>query len=93
MPAKIIGLERLDYFSRKSNKQVRGYKFHLAEPLTKDTTAGVQVYSEFLHDENAPGFAPTNLSQFLGREVVFFYNRYQTATGCEFVAVDAGKGK
>lgn len=67
----VIGKEYLDYVSKKTNKQVKGYNLHLT--FEKEKCEGLAVLSTFVSEE-------------IGREVnindqvELFYNQYGKVT-------------
>lgn len=46
---QVVGIEFLDYVSKKTNKQVKGYNLHLN--YFKDKCDGLAVCTEFVNEE------------------------------------------
>ena len=67
MQYKVVGKEYIDYVSKKTNKQVKGYTLHLT--IEKEKCEGVAVLSVFVSDELA-SFVELN------DEVELYYNQY-----------------
>lgn len=67
MQYKVVGKENIDYVSKKTNKQVKGYTLHLT--IEKEKCDGVAVLSVFVSDE-VGSFVEVN------DEVELYYNQY-----------------
>lgn len=67
----VVGKEYLDYVSKKSNKQVKGYNLHLT--FEKEKCEGLAVLSVFVSEEIG---REVNLSD----QVELFYNQYGKVT-------------
>ena len=63
----VIGKEYLDYVSKKSNKQVKGYTLHLT--FEKENCEGLAVLSTFVSEEIGKDI---NIND----QVELFYNQY-----------------
>lgn len=63
----VIGKEYIDYVSKKTNKQVKGYNLHLT--FEKEKCEGLAVLSTFVSEEIGKD---VNLSEQVG----LFYNQY-----------------
>lgn len=73
--AKVVGIERVDYTSKKTNEPVLGYSIHLED--LEERVEGYAVRKEYVSDKLLPkvlgNFDPEEL---LGRDVVVVYNRF-----------------
>ena len=80
---KIVGVERVDYTSKKTGNQVKGYRIHMTEE--RKGMYGVCASNEFVGDNAASEFFSefANLEQALGFDVRILYNRYGRAEGIE----------
>ena len=67
MQYKVVGKENIDYVSKKTNKQVKGYTLHLT--IEKEKCEGVAVLSVFVSDE-VGSLVEVN------DEVELYYNQY-----------------
>ena len=67
--AKIIGIENVDYVSKKTNNRVQGFKLHCSYERKNVTGASVEQYYV---SNNAEGIADVKV----GDEVDFSYNRF-----------------
>lgn len=68
---KVIGIEEVDYISKKTNKQVTGCTLYLSEPITKGV--GEKVTDAFFSTEKMNQWpAPVSL----GDHVTIYYNRF-----------------
>lgn len=75
----IVGLQNVNYKSKKTGKDVRGYRFHMMdESDTRDDLIGASVNSEFVSEDVGRDF----LRQFvkdeecIGHVVRVYYNRF-----------------
>lgn len=64
---KIMGIEKVDYVSKKTNRQVKGYKLHMC--YEDERTEGLAVISEFVGEEYGKDIKVSN-------KVELFYNKY-----------------
>ena len=67
----VIGKEYLDYVSKKTNKQVKGYNLHLT--FEKEKCDGLAVLSTFVSEEIGHN---VNIND----QVELFYNQYGKVT-------------
>ena len=67
MQYKVVGKEYIEYISKKTNKQVKGYNLHLT--IEKEKCEGVAVLSVFVSDE-VGSFVEVN------DQVELYYNQY-----------------
>ena len=67
MQYKVVGKENIDYISKKTNKQVKGYTLHLT--IEKEKCEGVAVLSVFVSDD-------LGYSIDLDDNVELYYNQY-----------------
>ena len=67
----VIGKEYLDYVSKKTNKQVKGYNLHLT--FEKEKCDGLAVLSTFVSEEIGHN---VNIND----QVELFYNQYGEVT-------------
>lgn len=67
----VIGKEYLDYLSKKSNKQVKGYNLHLT--FEKEKCEGLAVMNAFVSEEIG---RLVNIND----QVELFYNQYGKVT-------------
>lgn len=67
MQYKVVGKENIDYVSKKTNKQIKGYTLHLT--IEKEKCEGVSVLSVFVSDELG------SLVE-VNDEVELYYNQY-----------------
>lgn len=73
---QILGIEKVDYVSKKSGNPVSGYRLHCA--FEKKNCEGVAVESYFARDQAFENGIPE-----VGDDVTILYNRYgnvQTVT-------------
>lgn len=63
----VIGKEFLDYLSKKTNKQVRGYSLHLT--YEKDNCEGLATITEFVSEEMGRDVK-------ISDQVELLYNKY-----------------
>lgn len=66
---KVIGLENVDYKSKKTGKQVTGKRVHLT--FTSDKVDGFACLNEFVNAELCEGLQ-------VGDVVNIYYNKYGT---------------
>ena len=67
----VVGKEYLDYVSKKTNKQVKGYNLHLT--YDKEKIDGVAVMSVFVSEEIGNDI---NIND----QIELFYNQYGKVT-------------
>lgn len=65
---QVLGIERVDYVSKKSGNQVKGAYLHLAYDSKRIDGRGVRT--EFIGEELASGVA-------LGDDIELLYNQYR----------------
>lgn len=76
--AKVIGVEVVNYVSKKTNKEVSGYRVHLTTPIDPATGCGDMVESCFLNSVAAQpmlAVCPV-IDDLIGQDVRVIYNRY-----------------
>ena len=80
---KIVGVERVDYTSKKTGKPVKGYRIHMTEE--KEGMYGVCASNIFIGEKVGEIFLSeyANLEQALGEEVRVLYNQYGRVDGIE----------
>ena len=67
---EVVGIEQVDYVSRKTGKHVSGKILHLAEDLPPERGMGVKnLKSEFCRDGVLDGID-------VGDRVIVYYDRY-----------------
>lgn len=66
---KVVGIEKVDYVSKKSGARVVGSILHLSQDIPADKGCGVKVFAEFVKNELVQDIV-------VGDEVKLFYNRY-----------------
>ncbi len=76
---KIVGVERVDYKSKKTDKPVLGYRFHMTDDSKE--AHGQVVESVFLTDRDAQRFISgfKTVAESIGVEVRPYYNKYGRA--------------
>lgn len=76
--AKIIGIEYVDYVSKKTNKQVSGYRVHMTAPIGPANGEGEFCDSAFFNSVAAQSFfsAYPVLEDLIGKEARVIYNRF-----------------
>lgn len=67
MQYKVVGKEYIEYISKKTNNQVKGYNLHLT--IEKEKCEGVSVLSVFVSDD-------IGYSVGINDEVELYYNQY-----------------
>lgn len=67
----IVGIEDVNYVSKKTGRAVSGVKLHLTYPLDEDKGEGQGVVSEFCSSN-----IPVVGTLAVGDEVEILYNRY-----------------
>lgn len=75
---KIVGIERVDYKSKKTDRQVTGFRFHCVEDRPS-LVGGVAVDQIFVGSDKAAGVVKAVggvLDQLIGRDIRIYYNRY-----------------
>lgn len=75
---KIVGIERVDYKSKKTDRQVTGFRFHCVEDR-QSLIGGVAVDQIFVGSDKAAGVVKLVdgiLDQLIGRDIRIYYNRY-----------------
>lgn len=63
----VVGKEHIDYLSKKSNKQIKGYNLHLT--YEKEKCEGQAVMNVFVNEDLGSDVNVTD-------EVELFYNQY-----------------
>lgn len=76
---KIVGVERIDYVSRKTGKAVKGYRFHCTDKIRN--CDGLGVLSEFISEEVCNDFISEHGVDIIGLEVDFVYNKFGNCVG------------
>lgn len=74
---EIIGVQRIDYTSKKSGRPVKGWRVYYSEP--RDGVVGVRCDSEFVSEDAGAAFFGlfgSNLSECIGLSIEFLYRRY-----------------
>lgn len=72
---KVVGIEKVDYMSKKTNNRVEGLNLHcISEPMQTDRLSGQQVERVFVSARSA-AFASLAGIQ-IGQDVKFLYNRF-----------------
>lgn len=76
--AKIIGVEVVNYVSKKTNKEVSGYRVHMTNPIDPANGEGDMCESAFLNSVAAQSILAVCpvLEDLIGHEVRVIYNRY-----------------
>lgn len=64
---KILGIENVDYVSKKTNNRVKGYKLHMC--YEKNNCEGVAVLEEFVNEDIGKDIKVSN-------KIELFYNKY-----------------
>ena len=64
---EVIGIEKVDYISKKTNKQVKGYTLHLC--YEKENCDGLAVVNEFVGEEYGKDIKVND-------KIELFYNKY-----------------
>lgn len=67
---KVLGIEIVDYVSKKTGNRVKGTKFHCVSDLEKDNLLGNQVESMYIPET----VCLTGID--VGSNVDFYFNRY-----------------
>lgn len=76
---KIVGIESVDYTSRKTNRRVVGFKLHtLLKEENRTNVNGYRVNSFFVSEDVFRNYFDLPL----GSEVEVYYNQYGTPCGC-----------
>lgn len=74
----VVGLEEVNYRSKKTDKDVSGFRFHLTDEDERKGLIGMQVLSEFVSDsigrDLLRNFAKN--AEVLGQVVELRYNRW-----------------
>lgn len=77
---RIMGIEKVDYVSEKTGRQVRGYRVHFVQDYGKldDNHFGVRCGSEYISaSAGDPYFDQfSDLNDALGQEIDFNYRRF-----------------
>lgn len=73
--AKVIGIEKVNYISKKTGKEVNGYNIYYSYPLTKEGSEGTKADHEYI---NADLFNSKGIM--VGDEVEFQYNKFGSVT-------------
>lgn len=71
MKVKIIGKEKIEYTSKKTNKEVRGVLLHYTSSIPLAKGEGEKCDNEYVQAELAENI-------YVGDNVEFLYNRYGT---------------
>lgn len=74
---EIIGVQRVDYTSKKSGRPVKGWRVYYSEP--RDGVVGVRCDSEFVSEDAGAAFFALfgyNLSDCIGVSADFVYRRF-----------------
>jgi hypothetical protein len=77
--ACIVGVEPVDYISKKTGKAVKGYRFHATQELQKGE--GLGVISEYVAQDEGYDFIQDHDGKVLGSEVEFIYNKFGKCAG------------
>lgn len=74
----VVGLEEVNYRSKKTDKDVKGWRFHLTDEEPKKGLSGMAVMSEFVSDEIGRDLLRsfTKNDEVLGQLVELRYNRW-----------------
>lgn len=74
---QIIGIERIDYISKKTKLPVRGYTFHCVGDKSSNI-GGKFCESYFINDDNVKSLMGTveEAEELLGVDIRPYYNRY-----------------
>lgn len=70
---KIVGMEKVDYVSKKSGQRVLGTILHVAQDIPNEKGFGIKVFAEYLSGEVEERVRD---SFSVGDDVELFYNRY-----------------
>lgn len=80
MVYQIVGVRRVNYVSKKTNKEVKGYSFNCTYPYDEDeeTSVGYGVLEVFMNDDNVSSFMSNfeTLDEICGTNVDILYNRF-----------------
>ncbi|MCM1342667.1 MAG: hypothetical protein NC305_04025 [Lachnospiraceae bacterium] len=72
---RVLGIEKVDYVSRKTNNRVEGLNLHcVSEPVSTDRMDGQQVERVFISARSAAYASLSGIR--IGQDVKFLYNRY-----------------
>lgn len=74
---QIIGIKRLDYMSKKTGKNIKGYSVHFGEESTD--MIGLNVGSTYFDDERFKGLLSAvggDLKKLIGRPCEVVYTRF-----------------
>lgn len=72
---EVIGIEKVDYISKKSNQRVEGLNLHcMSDPVETDSMSGRQVDRIFVSVRS--GAWPSVQGLCLGASIKVLYNRY-----------------
>lgn len=75
MSKKIVGKEKVDYVSKKTNQPVTGLTFHcVGDPINSDRFEGKEVDTIFISSKS-PMYAQC-ISYAIGSEITVQYNRW-----------------
>lgn len=77
MTKKILGKQRIDYFSKKSNKQVTGVSLHV---VGEDSRVEGMAVETIYVSEQSPMYAQV-VEYPLGSEILVSYNRWGNVEG------------
>lgn len=64
----IIGIEEINYISKKTNRQVTGRRIHYTSDITKDGQ-GLRAENDYVSDE-------IGANLYVGDQIEIYYNRY-----------------
>ena len=79
---KVVGIEKVDYVSKKTGKSVRGKKLHMCLKTENENVKGYQVESAFI-----PEVVECNVK--VGDEVKLFYNKYGSVDAISVVSTES----
>lgn len=65
----VIGIEKVNYVSKKTNREVNGVKIYYVEDIHPDKGEGVRAENIFVKPELANGIE-------VDSDIVIYYNRY-----------------
>ncbi len=84
--SKIVGKEKVDYLSKKTNQQVNGVRLHVLQPDNK--VEGYAAEAVFISSKHASYDAVANLP--LGSEIIIIYNRFGSVQDIQIVSAGDG---
>lgn len=77
----IIGIQRVDYISKKTNRPVKGYNFYVTESINEISGFGDKSEKIYVSETCVSDIPDIYSNDYIGCDVDFTYNKFGNVTG------------